>query len=131
MIYLFIYLILNVGFGAFYIGMQAGEGDPLRVNRLREFAVIVALLLFGCIIFLLVGALEILEQINNTLQLKFWWQYFFTKEFYEVDSNRLKYLNQMAGWKKEKKGISNRIFCYGVNLINKRNSYIPQQNETR
>ena len=111
----------------FIAGWLVGEGIPYK--SIKEYLKIALVL-----IVLLAAALplfsfewiynRVIRPLSITLQLDFWWRYFFTKDLSNLKEEELAQMNASTILHRSENTIPNKIYRYCTELINKRNNYI-------
>ncbi len=110
-----LFLEIYFGFGLVVLGGTIEDGN-WRDNILA--------LLFGFPI--LISSLfwdKMLKPLSETLQVKFYWNFYFRKGFRNITPEKLKLMNDIAETHHNTKSLGDRIWRHGLRLINKANNY--------
>jgi hypothetical protein len=78
-----------------------------------------------------IGLQKVWNVINGIFQLKFLYEYHFTKVWYNVQEYRLLQINRISNNIRNKNTIKDRIYRWCTGLINKRNNYIYNPDESK
>lgn len=122
------YIILSLYFiaNSFFAGRQYSSFEQAATTKekLLSILTIIICMLFGSVL-MVFNQLCGLIILVRTLQLKLWFYYFFTNDFYNMDKNKLAELNRTANYFKSvnRNRFSTFINNLAVDLINKRNNY--------
>jgi hypothetical protein len=123
---IYCYIVIN----SFIAGASFKESEGAKLTP--RFLWVFLNLLFGIMIYILDGirylAIFIAVFINKNLRIVFFFEYFFTRKWHNVEKCKLRFLN----WKvvifkrkfekeKTKPKFSTRMFFFTVDLINERN----------
>jgi len=127
-IYLAIYFIINaILFGGYCQNFFIDEG---RWDSARSWlgAILTAALgvpiLIGIVLYWFVYQIIWETILNGYFQLGFFLTFLFTKQWHNVDKDKLEEINEMMKeGKTQKTGLAKTLLYYGVRLINKRNNY--------
>lgn len=91
------------------------------------------IIFFGVIYYAFVILFAILEffciAIDRRLHIRFWFSFYMTKKWYDVDDTKLKELNNILADTKDDNKLRYRIFRRAVGLINERNNYKPSKTD--
>ena len=118
-----IYLHIN----CFIAGWLIGEGMPYKSIKeyLKIALVLIVLLVAALPLFSFEGIYDrVIRPLSITLQLDFWWRYFFTTSLYNLKEEELAQMNASTILYRSKNTITDRIYRYCTELVNKRNNYI-------
>lgn len=120
---LHIYFAINL-FSAGWVFAENSDAKPFVKYSCTFLAI-----LFGTVIFLSILAWGLLIQkalhfLNVQFQLRFWFDYYFTGRYKNVDLDRLETLNKALQAKGQSK-IADRTFRKAVSMINQLNNYKP------
>lgn len=85
-------------------------------------------MIFGCAYIIISFLLSILfcffKDIDRLFQVSFWFAYFFTRKYYNLEKRKLEKINRIAINIRNTKNIKDKIYRYCTTLVNKRNNYI-------
>lgn len=102
-----------------------------RAEMLVAWLSFVGLFLFGAVffplLFILVTLKWVFDKIDGVFQLRFFWMFYFTKEYYNMEENQLALVNRISVNKRNGNSIKDRIYRYGTKLMNKRNNFDPSR----
>lgn len=116
-----IYLIIGGVIGGWYL--KSYKNDD---NIVRTLVTFVCHLVFWIPILVLTFIWVITEFLLETFQVAFFWNFYVLGDFNNVDIHILEKQNNIANNIFNTKSIHDRIYRYGVKLINKRNNYIHE-----
>jgi len=125
-----IYIGINLFFAGYYL---ADDHRWASTNKQKIICIIWCLLTIGFgVIYVLLNLIwviisELFNKIDETFQIAFWFQYYLTEKYNNIEINTLEKLNWVAVNYRNKNAIKDRIYRYGLNLINKRNNYTPSE----
>lgn len=97
--------------------------DESMFDRLTY--VVAALSIGWLIIFYLLLIEPVLEYLEETFQVKFWFSYLFTRKYYKLPIEKLEEVNLAVNRIHTTSSLKDRVFRFCIRLINKRNTYTP------
>lgn len=121
-----IYFAINLFFSGYYLGKEyswCGNEQEKIYCILYTLMIILFACIYIPIVFIITIIISLLNYINDTFQISFWFHFYFTKSFDNIEKNQLELLNNHV-LKKQKNNTKDKVYRYCVSLINKKNNYI-------
>lgn len=126
--WLWIYFLVNAFMAGVSLGKSHGFGETKKERIITILSIVVAL--FAAVPFNIIAwTWEGLKALDHHFQLRFFWQYWFTKRWDFIREDELKRRNNITRTHFNGKSIHNRMYRYCMRLINRRNGFIPEENE--
>ncbi len=128
-----IYFLSNTFLAGYYFEKQYEYADTLKEKSIC-YVWVFATWLFGLfiVLFTIIYGLMVeylFKKLDRIFQIRFLFHYYFTKEWHNVDEGTLYRINKVSLNIRNKNTLKDRIYRYGVKLINKRNSYVYKEME--
>ncbi len=122
-----IYLAINIFLSGMYFESRYSWNssfiDKIIILLVTIFGIMIATP-YVCAQFLILIVTKLWNSIKVTLQIKFWIQYYFGHNFYDLTEDQLNMLNSHSiKMLEEKNNLKSRIYSYSTKLINKRNNF--------
>jgi hypothetical protein len=121
-----VYIVVNIFLSG--VNYERAEHDTLFMrigSTLLVLLIGVLLVLFGFLI-------ELLKWIDEQTQIKFFFLFYFTNEFDNLDKERLESVYKQVIAQRAKSGsFKDKLIVHCMEMVNKRNNYtfIPQNNK--
>lgn len=128
MINIFIISVIAINF--FIAGRYYEECNTILGlrNKVKFSLLLLSLMLFGAIIVVAHLSLRYIRVfLNEFLQLKFWFYFYFTKNWYNEDEILLKRINDVSKDRMNSNKIGDYFYKKAIKAINKRNNYTHDQ----
>ncbi len=121
-----IYFGINLFFAGYYLAEQfKWQNTPLEKTKCISWCILT--MFFGVPYITLsviwVFVIFVFTKIDGIFQIVFWFHFYFTKNYNNLEKSALRNINLISS-KKSSKTIKGRIYKYCTGLINKKNNYV-------
>lgn len=122
---------IYIGANLFFAGYYLADNYKWRTTITEKLICILwclGTMFFGsfyvALCFLWVVISEGFKNIDGIFQISFWFTYFLTNKWNNLQKHQLQMINRIAVNQKNKKTLQDTIYRYCTALINKRNNYV-------
>ena len=125
-----IYFSINIFISGYFFGDSNKQVDN---NKKRFYLILfcIALMFFGLPLIILsfihIGLIELYNMLNSIFQISFFFSFYFTKKWNNLENRQLNNINKISNLK-DANSLKNKIYKYCTTLINKRNNYVYNHN---
>ena len=120
-----------IGANLFFAGYYLAENYKWQDTATSKFLCVLwclGTMVFGCVyivfLFLIVLISEGFKKIDAFFQISFWFVFYLTKKFDNLEKNKLEMINRTTINVRNKKTMKDGIYRYCTMLINKRNNFV-------
>jgi len=126
------YFFANTFFAGFFLAREYKDCEN-RFQRIICLLWCLGTIFLGCVyiplVFLYVGLVECYRKIDGIFQVSFWFTFYLTKKWHNLDWGKLSNLNKVALNHRNKNTFSDRMYRHCTQLVNERNKYVHKTGE--
>lgn len=127
------YLVANAYFTGLMVGDKFGMYSDLK-SGIKPVAFLLFLSLGSAIMaisYLAYFVKSVYRWLNQMFQVEFFFAYWFSKEFNNMKPEALKSINRISVNVRNTDSLRDRVYRYGIKLINDRNNFNPDSMEEK
>ena len=125
-ILIYIYFLLNMFFAGYYLSDNYRWSSDLQ-EKVKVIFFTLGTSLFGVSyisVMIIIASLQLIfEWMNIQTQITFWFQFYFTKKWDNLEEEVLKEINRFSYKKKFSNKLKDKVYYLTVQKMNERNNY--------